>query len=154
MSRIAAVTAIILLATACLSVQGQSRLEADYENQLGEMRVLLRATDEPSCGGTWLKVWLVGHEIRKMDWAIETSQGHIDREFYFSRGKPQLVIETGYRNYDNSGKKLYQPKQEYIHRYWLHDRSAGPKGIRVRRTLRKHADSLTKYFSNHKAKFG
>jgi hypothetical protein len=152
MNRIALSIAIaVLLMTGGFTEATQSRLERDYEQQYSEMRVLLGETDEPSCGGTWLKVWLLGKEVRKMDWACETSQRFIDREFYFSRGKPQLVIETTYRKLDNSGNRLREPRLECSRRYWLDDRSAGPAGVQVRRKLREHADSLVNYFSAHRA---
>lgn len=145
--------AVILFTVTGVFASDQSRLEADFRQQESHMRVLVGQTDEPSCGGTCLKVWLSGKEMRKMDWAIETSQRFIEREFYFVRGKPHLVIETGHRKYDNKGNKLKKPSLEYKKRYWLHDKSAGPTGARIRNELQEHADNLIREFKTHRGRW-
>ncbi len=148
----AASIALLFVCTG-VALSGQSRLETDHARQISEMRVVEGATDEPSCGGTWLKVWTLGKEIRKMTWAIETSQRYIDREFYFSRGKVQLVIETSYWKLNDSGDRLKEPKFEYRRRYWLHDRTAGPAGVQIRSDLQQHADYLIKFFNGNRGSF-
>lgn len=148
------IASVLLLTAIGITAGGQSRLETDHDRQSSHMRVLEGPTDEPSCGGgAWLKVWSLGKEVRKMEWSTESSQRFISREFYFSRGKVQLVIETTHGKLDDSGNELREPRLEHKRRYWLHDRSAGPAGVLIRRELRQHASSLIQYYSAHKREF-
>jgi len=136
-----------------IAFASQSRLETDFAKQRTMLACHEGATDEESCGGTWLKVYLAGDEIRKMEWDVETSTRLIRREFYFSRGRPQLVIETSYWKLDSSAERLKTPRHEYTRRYWLDDRTAGAKGIQVRLELQEHAASLVKEFRANRAKY-
>jgi hypothetical protein len=94
-----------------------------------------------------------GKEIRKLEWDVESSQRFIRREFYFSRGKAQLVIETSHWKLDESGERLSQPRHEYTRRYWLDDRGAGRNRVKIRRELREHSNDLLKDFRSRKAEF-
>jgi len=96
---------------------------------------------------------MAGGEIRKMEWEVETSRRFVRRDFYFSRGKGQLVIETSYWLLDASAEHLKKPKFEYSRRYWLNDRSAGKQGTQTRREMQEHAQELAKDFAPNKAKF-
>lgn len=153
MRRISAVMTVVGLAAVGVVCAGQCRLEIDFSRQQAKLASYEGATDEESCGGTWLKVYQAGGETRKMEWDVETSTRLIRREFYLSRGKPQLVIETSHLKWDSSGERLKTPRHEYTRRYWRDDRTAGAKGIQVRRELRGHAASLVKEFRTNRAKF-
>ena len=117
MKKFGFVLAVVFLATASVGVSAQSRLEKDFKRQRSTMRVLIGGTDEPSCSGTMLVIWSAGKEKRKMEWTIWTSQRIITREFYFSRGKPELVIETSDGLRDDRGKWLKTPRREYRRRF-------------------------------------
>jgi hypothetical protein len=151
--RMAAMAMAVLLAGGP-AAGAESRLERDYQNQYADMRLYGGETDEPSCGGTYLKVFAFGDEVRFMEWNCTTSQRIISRAIYFSRGKAQLVIETSYWRRDKFGRELTQVgRPEYIRRYWLADRTAGPAGDKLRGELRTHASYLLREFRTHRTEW-
>ena len=150
----------ILSAAICLCLTAaeiwaaaQSRLETDFAEQQAALTCFEGETDEGACGGTWLQVYLAGTEIRKLQWDVVTSMRVVRREFYYSRGKAALVIETSWFRYDDSGELLEEPTLQYVRRYWLRDGTAGPSGVQVRRELRAHALFLEAEFREHKDRF-
>ena len=150
---LAVIAVALLMAVGTGKAAQRPRLERDCERQSPRMQSLRSAMDEPSCGGTWLTVRRLGGQIRKLDWECQTSQRLIKREFYFGRGRPELFIETTYMLLDSSGETLRRPRFESRRRYWLHDRSAGRAGVKLRSELRAHGAYLVGYFSAHKADF-
>ncbi len=149
--------AIALMAVGLTGIEtaaaGQSRLETEFARQAPLLTTYEGPTREESCGGTWLRVSMSGSEIRKLVWGVEMSQRSIRREFYLSRGSPQLVIETSWWKLDDNAYPLKTPRLEYARRYWLRDRSAGRAGMPVRTEMLEHAESLIKEFHASRSEY-
>ena len=105
-------------------------------------------TDEPSCGGTWLGVYLDGDRIQKLEYTVETSQKLIVDAYSFRHGQPAVVVEEIYRLLDKEGNHVTQPTLESKHRYVL-TYGKTPKAAQ----LLNHADYLTRYFHEHSGEF-
>jgi hypothetical protein len=123
-------------------------LEAEFVAHQKTYRYVEAATDEPSCGGTWLRVYLDGSRIQKLDYSIETSQKRIMDAYYFVDAKPVLVVETTCRILDNDGHHLKHPELESKRRYNLNDRS-----ILKNRRLADHLNYLMQYYRGNADEF-
>jgi hypothetical protein len=125
-------------------------LETQFARQRSHLTCYEGPTDEPSCGGTWLKVYTRGKSIQKLEWENEMSQRLIRREFYFQRGKLRLVIERSYFLLDDEAYRLAKPRCEYCRRVWI---SPDSKANRSRRALVREANYLLRQYRTHRAQF-
>jgi hypothetical protein len=115
-------------------------LETQFARQRSHLTCYEGPTDEPSCGGTWLKVYTRGKSIQRL----------IRREFYFQRGKLRLVIERSYFLLDDEAYRLAKPRCEYCRRVWI---SPDSKANRSRRALVREANYLLRQYRTHRAQF-
>ena len=152
MKRLLLISLVFLPAT-IPAAKGLSRLESDFAAQKPRLQVLEGSTDEPSCSGTWLTVYTSGPQVRKLEWEMIGSQKILKRDFYFSQGRPELVVERTYLVLDNRGERVARPRLESVRRIWLTDSKAGPKAKADQRELRRQAAYLTKYFRTHPKEF-
>lgn len=145
--------AVALVAAAALSACGRSQVEADFARHRPQLACYEGSTDEESCGGTWLKVYMSPSEVRKLEWETLMSQRLIRREFYLKAGRPQLVVETSYWLLDDEAQRLATPRHEYTRRYWLADLDQQSEGSDLRGELNQHASDLLKHFVSHRVEF-
>src|SRR5688572_29008402 len=106
----------LALALALISCARPS-LEAKFAAERPHYRTLAGVTDEPSCGGTGLTVYLAGNDVRKLAYSVETSQRVIHRNYYLRARQPLVVVETSHFLLDQQGKRLPAPRLEAVNRY-------------------------------------
>jgi hypothetical protein len=81
-------------------------IEPRFRRTIADCSVVEGGTDEQSCGGTWMKVYTKGGQVRLIRWNIETSRYFVTRHFYFTRDYLQFVTE---RVFDKTGvQKSYR----------------------------------------------
>jgi hypothetical protein len=107
------------------------------------------STNEPSCGGTHMNVYLRGDEVRKLDWWVEMSNKCVRKEYFFRGAQPVFVIETVENKYDSHGEPLPKPQLVSRSRYRLDD--AG--GDARRKEFRDHAEVLLRDFHMNRSSF-
>jgi hypothetical protein len=140
-------TLILVLAIVSLAntpaVARESRVERDFRVHKKRLEVTENATREEACRyGGWMKVYRAGNEIRKIEFSIGTSNRDVERDIYFSLGKPVLVIEREYWIVDENADLLETRRPPKVKRVWLTERG-GTKGQRaLRKKLREHAEDL------------
>ncbi len=106
-------------------------------------------TSEHSCGGTFLRVWLRGEEIHRLDWTIETSRQFIRREYRLEAGRPRSVVETIHQKLDAEGGHLASPRLLSRRRYAL---AISDPGVHARE-LQEHAAFLVGDFQTGRRDF-
>jgi hypothetical protein len=127
-----------------------SAIEREFAGERGALTCVNGSTNEPSCGGTDMDVYLRGDEVRKLDWWVEMSNKWVREEYFFAASRPVLVIETVERKYDSHGEPL--PKPELVSRKGYHlDQAAD--SARVKEFL-EHAEFLLRDFREHRSNFG
>lgn len=77
------------------------------------------STDEPSCGGNSLSVYLAGEHIEKIEYFVETSREGILREYYLKDSQPVLVVETVHSLVDKNGDRRRRAKEVSRKRFLL-----------------------------------
>ena len=140
---------LVLLPATLAAAKGVSRLESDFAAQKPRLLALEGSTDEPCCSGTWLTVYSSGKQVRKLEWEMNGCLVIIKRDYYFSHGRPELVIERTYWALDTRGERLARPLLDSVRRIWLTDSKAKAD----QRELRQHAAYLTKYLRTHPKEF-
>lgn len=138
----------VILATAC---HAQTVVEAEFAAQRVRYVTVAGTTDEPSCGGTGLTVFLEGSEIRKLAYSIETSQRIIQRDYYFRGIQLVLVVESRYFLRDDQGERLPKARLEGVTRYVLD----GSVAIlpEKKEEFDEHSRYLVTYFREHRDGF-
>jgi hypothetical protein len=139
-----AIAAAFALLASGFAVAAPRDLEADFASHREHYRHVEGATDEPSCGGKWLGVYLNGSRIKKLDYSIETSRQLILREYYFAGSDLALVTETVYWLLDKNRYHAERPKLESKHHFSITDTPAPKK-----RELLDHADYLIHFYRHH-----
>ena len=139
---------MFILATGWISVTLARSFRSERSSPEKHLTYVEAATDEPSCGGTWLGVYLDGDRIQKLDYSVETSQKFIVDVYSFRNGQPTVVEEKIYRLLDTEGNHTTHPTFESKHRYVL----VGRNTTKIAQLL-DHADYLVKYFHEHVAEF-
>jgi len=126
-----------------------SASERTFARERTTLTCMNGSTDEPSCGGTDMDVYLRGHEVRKLDWWVEMSSKWLREEYFFSGSQPMLVIETIEKKYDSHGEPLSKPELVSRKRYRL-DQTAN--NARAKKFLQ-HAAFLLDDFQKHRSEF-
>ena len=102
------------------------------------------STDDPSCGGTDMDVYLRGDELCHLDWSVEMSNKWVREEYFFLGARPVLVIETVEKKHDSHGEPL--PKPQLVSRT-RHDLLKGPQSADTKKFL-EHAEFLLRDFAS------
>jgi hypothetical protein len=126
-----------------------SASEPAFARERSTLTCMNGPTDEPSCGGTDMDVYLRGEEVRKLDWWVEMSNKWVREEYFFSGSQPVLVIETIEKKYDSHGELLSKPELVSRQRYRL-DQVAD--NARAKKFL-EHAQFLLHDFQKHRSEF-
>jgi hypothetical protein len=106
-------------------------------------------TDEPSCGGTDMDVYLRGEEVCKLDWWVEMSNKWVREEYFFSGSQPVLVIETIEKKYDSHGEPLSKPELVSRKPCRLDHAVDNTRA----KTFLEHAEFLLHDFQQHRSEF-
>ena len=106
-------------------------------------------TDEPSCSGAAVNVYLRGDQIQHLDWTLEMSTKFVRQQFYFRDSRPVLVVETIHAKLDDQANPLKNPKLLSVTRSSL----SGAKPDKRGRELLEHAAFLIHYFREHRSDF-
>jgi hypothetical protein len=126
-----------------------SAIEREFARERGALMCVNGSTNEPSCGGTDMDVYLRGDEVRKLDWWVEMSNKWVREEYFFRGSQPLLVIETVEKKYDSHGELLPKPQLVSRTRYRL-DPAASGKRVKE---FREHAEFLLRDFREHRSTF-
>jgi hypothetical protein len=122
-------------------------LEAKFAAQRAHYRRLAGVTDEPSCGGTGVTIFLAGNDVRKVAYSVETSQRLIQRDYYLRDRQPVLVVETSHFLLDQQAERLREPRLEAVNRYSFGEPAAIP--AHKRKEFQAHVRYLLTYFRDH-----
>jgi hypothetical protein len=145
----------ILIATFAASLLGSAlradttAIEREFARERKALACVNGSTDEPSCGGTDMDVYLRGAEVRKLDWWVEESNQWVREEYFFRGTRPVLVIETIERKYDSHAEPLTKPQLVSRTRYRL-DQPAD--SARIKEFL-DHAEFLFRDFQKNRSSF-
>jgi hypothetical protein len=124
-------------------------IEREFARERKALACVNGSTDEPSCGGTDMDVYLRGDEVRKLDWWVEKSNQWVREEYFFRGTRPVLVIETIERKYDSHAELLPKPQLVSRTRYRL-DQPAD--SARIKEFL-DHAEFLSRDFQKNRSSF-
>jgi hypothetical protein len=127
----------------------QSILERQFAAEAAKLTLFDGATDEPSCSGATVAVYLRGDQIQHLDWTLEISTKFVRQQFYFRDSKPVLVVETIHAKLDAQANLLKNPKLLSVVRYPLDGARPGKRG----KELLEHAEFLIHYFREHRSDF-
>jgi hypothetical protein len=106
-------------------------------------------TDEPSCSGAAVDVYLRGDQIQHLDWTLEMSTKFVRQQFYFRDSRPVLVVETIHAKLDDQANPLKNPKLLSVTRSSLRGAKPGKRG----KELLEHAAFLIHYFRDRRSDF-
>jgi hypothetical protein len=126
-----------------------SAIEREFARERKTLTCVNGSSDEPSCGGTDIDVYLRGEEICHLDWWVEMSNKWVREEYFFRGSQPVLVIETLEKKYDSHGELL--PKPQLVSRI-LH-RLDEAEGSDRRKKFLKHAAFLLRDFRERRSEF-
>ena len=124
-------------------------IERGFARERKRLECLNGSTNEPSCGGTDMDVYLRGDEVRKLDWRVEMSNKWVREEYLFRGAQPLLVIETVEDKYDSHGEPLSKPQLVSRTQYHLDD----ARGDAHRKEFRDHAEFLLRDFQKNRSSF-
>lgn len=96
-----------------------SAVERDFTRERKTLACVNGSTNEPSCGGTDMNVYLRGDKVCHLDWWVEMSNKWVREEYFFRAARPVLVIETVEKKYDSHGELLPKPQLVSRTRYRL-----------------------------------
>jgi hypothetical protein len=146
------VHAFVLIAFALVQ-QPAAATESSLEQQFVQRRegftCVEGPTNEQSCSGTGMTVYLRGDSVQHLDWTIEMSTKYIRQQYYFRGSAPVLVVETIQAKFDAQANRLEEPRLLSVTRYRLDDAGHGKR----RKELLEHADFLLRDFHEHRAEF-
>jgi hypothetical protein len=126
-----------------------SAIERELELERKTFECVNGATDEPSCGGTDMDVYLRGDEVCHLDWWVEMSNKWVHEEYFFHGSQPVLVIETVEKKDDSHGELL--PKSQLVSR--TPHRLDEAEGSSRRKKFLEHAEFLLRNFREHRSEF-
>jgi hypothetical protein len=124
-------------------------VEREFARERNALTCVNGSTNEPSCGGTDMGVYLRGDTVRKLDWWVEKSTQWVREEYFFSGARPVLVIETIERKYDSHAEQLPEPQLVSRTRYRL-DRAATSSRVKE---FREHVEFLLRDFRKRRSEF-
>ena len=127
----------------------ESSIEREFVARQKSLTCIEGPTDEPSCSGATVGVYLRGDQIQQLDWTLEMSTKFVRQQFYFRDSQPVLVVETIHAKLDDQANPLKSPKLLSVTRYSLG--TAKPK--KRAKELVEHADFLIHYFREHRSEF-
>jgi len=125
----------------------KSQAERDFERARLELMCVNGSSNEPSCGGTDMDVWLRAEEIHKLDWWLEKSNQWVREEYYFRGSRP--IIETVVAKYDGYGELLKKPQLISRTKYRLDDAGGGER----QKEFLEHAEFLIRDFRERRSTF-
>jgi len=126
-----------------------STVERDFARERKTLACVNGSTDEPSCGGTDLDVYLRGDEVCHLDWWVEMSNKWVREEYFFRDARLVLVIETVKKKYNSHGEILPKPQLVSRTRYRLDEAVRSAR----RKEFLEHADFLLRDFREHRSAF-
>jgi hypothetical protein len=127
----------------------KSSIEREFVAQQKSLTCVEAPTDEPSCSGAAVDVYLRGDRIQHLDWTLEMSTKFVRQQFYFHGSQPVLVVETIHAKLDDQANPLKTPKLLSVTRYALGGAKPGKRG----KELLEHAEFLIHYFREHRSDF-
>ena len=126
-----------------------SAIEREFARERKTLTCVNGSTDEPSCGGTDMDVYLRGDEVRKLNWWVEKGNQWVREEYYFRGTRPVLVIETIEKKYDSHAEPLPKPQLVSRTRYRL-DQPIDSERIKE---FFDHAEFLLRDFQKNRSSF-
>src|SRR3954464_15249824 len=87
-------TIFLMFVSAQLALDAAVLPDVEFAAQVQHYRAVERQTNEPSSGGTFLRVYLDGRNPKKLFYRIETGGQYIHRHYYFTHRQLALVVET------------------------------------------------------------
>jgi hypothetical protein len=140
----------LVIATLLVSpLRADTAVERDFARGRNALMCVNGSTDEASCGGTDMDVYLRGDEVCKIDWWVEMSNKWVREEYFFRGARPVLVIETIERKYDSHAEPLPEPQLVSRTRYRLDQAASSP---RVKEFL-DHVEFLLRNFQKNRSSF-
>jgi hypothetical protein len=144
----------ICMLTAFLLVQhtalaAESTLERQFAQEREGLACVEASTNEPSCSGTGMAVYLRGDQVQALDWTVEMSTKYIREQYYFRGSVPALVVETIQAKLDSEANRLEKPKLLSITRYRLEDAGQSKR----RKEFLKHVEVLLRDFHERRVDF-
>ena len=124
-------------------------VEREFARERNALTCVNGSTNEPSCGGTDMDVYLRGDTVRKLNWSVEKSTQWLREEYFFRDARPVLVIETIERKYDSHAEPLPEPELVSRTRYRL-DQAASSSRVKE---FREHVDFLLRDFQKRRSGF-
>jgi hypothetical protein len=128
---------------------GTTTIEREFARERKTLVCVNGSTNEPSCGGTDMDVYIRGDEVRKLDWWVEMSNKWVREEYFFRRAQPVLVIETVEKKYDSHGEVLAKPQLVSRTRHRLD----GAGDDARRKEFLEHAKFLLQNFQKNRSAF-
>jgi hypothetical protein len=127
----------------------ESSIEREFAARQKSLMCVEGPTDEPSCSGAAVGVYLRGDQIQQLDWTLEMSIKFVRQQFYFRDSQPVLVVETIHAKLDDQANPLKNPKLLSVTRYSLGAAKPEKRG----KELLEHAEFLIHYFREHRSAF-
>lgn len=127
----------------------ESSIEREFVSQQKSLTCVEGPTDEPSCSGAAVRLYLRGDQIQHLDWTLEMSTKFVRQRFYFRDSQPVLVVETIHAKLDDQANPLKTPKLLSVTRY----SSGGVKRGKRGKELLEHAEFLIHYFRERRSDF-
>src|SRR5437868_14079985 len=97
----------------------ESSIEHEFAAQQQSLTCFEGPTDEPSCSGAAVGVYLRDDQIQHLDWTLEMSTKFVRQQFYFRDSQPVFVVETIHAKLDDQANRLKTPKLLSVTRYSL-----------------------------------
>src|SRR5256885_15720132 len=97
----------------------ESSIEREFAERQNSLKCVAGPTDEPSCSGAAVGVYLRGDQIQQLDWTLEMSTKFVRQQFYFRASQPVLVVKTIHAKLDDQANPLKSPKLLSVTRYSL-----------------------------------
>ena len=127
----------------------ESSIEREFAARQKSLTCVEGPTDEPSCSGAAMGVYLHGDQIQQLDWTLEMSTKFVRQQFYFHDSQPVLVVETIHAKLDDQANALKNPRLLSVTRYALGAAKPEKRGTE----LLVHAEFLIHYFRAHRSDF-
>src|ERR1044071_9497899 len=127
----------------------ESSIEREFAGRQKSLTCIEGPTDEPSCSGAGLGVYLRGDQIQQLDWTVEMSTKFVRQQLYFRDSQPVLVVETIHAKLDDQANRLKTPKLLSVTRYSLTPVRLGKR----EKEFLEHAEFLIHYFREHRSGF-
>lgn len=139
--------ALVLVQQSALSAE--SNIEQEFARERKGFSCFEGSTDEPSCSGAGMRVYLRGARAVALDWTVEMSTKYVRQQYYFRDSLPVLVVETIHAKLDAEANVLSKPRLLSVTRYRL---DYGNATMRSKEFL-EHVEFLLRDFHEHRAEF-